>query len=91
MAGRSQGWKVGRAHDLQDSRLAQEFLSSVEEGFSVEVALAAVFRAMDVRRCRWPARTFRVRSTPRHNPTQETLNRLLRPLKLTLGRLEPSN
>jgi hypothetical protein len=30
---------------------------------------------------------------PRHNPTQDTLNRLLRPLKLnlTLAPLEPSN
>jgi hypothetical protein len=34
----------------------------------------------------------RARSTPRHNPTQDTLNRLLRPfkLRLTLAPLEPS-
>ncbi len=39
------------------------------------------------RTCRWQARTFRVRSTQRHNPTQDTLHRLLRPS--TLAPLEP--
>jgi hypothetical protein len=91
MARRSEGWNVGRAHDLQDWKFAREFLSSVEEAFLFRSLSARWFGHGREGRCRWPARTFRVRSPPRHNLTQNTLNRLLRPLTLTLAPLEPSN
>jgi hypothetical protein len=96
MARRSEGWNVGLVHDLQDSKFAREFLSAVEKGFPVQVPLGKIGschgrEGIPREGCRRQARTFRVRSTPRHNPTQDTRNRLLRPLKLALAPLEPSN
>lgn len=54
MARRSEGWNVGLAHDLQDSKVARELLSAVEERLPVEVALGKVVRAMGVKE--FPAR-----------------------------------
>jgi DNA-binding phage protein len=98
MTRQSEDWNVGLAHDLQNPKFARKFLrGAVEEGVSVQVALGKVIRAMGVKEF-----AAKVRMTnpnvlrainPRHNPTQDTLNRLLRPfqLRLTLAPLEPSN
>jgi hypothetical protein len=47
-ASRSEGSKVGLAHDLQDSKVAPELLSAVEERLPVQVALGKVVRARGV-------------------------------------------
>jgi DNA-binding phage protein len=89
MARRSQDWNVGLAQDLRDPEFARELLlGAVEEGVPIQVALGKVVRAMGVKEFAAKVRMASpnvVRAiNPRHNPTQDTLNRLLRPFKLRL-------
>ncbi len=97
MARRSEDWNVGLAQDLRDPEFAREFLlGAVEEGVPVQVALGKVIRAMGVKefaaKVRMASPNVLRAINPRHNPTQDTLNRLLRPfkLRLTLAPIEPS-
>jgi DNA-binding phage protein len=97
MARRTEDWNAGLACDLQDAKFAREFLlGAVEEGVPVQIALGKVIRAMGAKEF---AANVRMASpnvlraiNPRHNPTQDTLNRLLRPLglRLTLAPIQPS-
>jgi DNA-binding phage protein len=94
MARRSKDWNVGLAADLTSKEFAREFLlASVEDGISIQAALAKVIRAMGVKEF---AAEVDMSSPnvlraidPRHNPTQATLNRLLKPfaLRLSLARI----
>ena len=90
MAHRSKDWNVGLAEDLRDPEFAREFLlAAIEEGVSVQRALSKVVRAMGVQEfaalvCMAGPNVLRA-IHPRHNPTQETLNRLLRPFRLRLS------
>jgi probable addiction module antidote protein len=90
MARRSEDWNVGLAEDLRDQKFAREFLlAAIDEGVPLQVALGKVARAMGVREFAAKVgmaspnllRTF----NPRHNPTQDTLNRLLKPFRLKLS------
>jgi DNA-binding phage protein len=97
MARRSEDWNIGLAHDLRDPEFAREFLlAAADEGVPVQAALGKVIRAMGVKEFATKARMASpnvLRAiNPRHNPTQETLNRLLKPfrLRLTLARIERS-
>ncbi len=95
MARRSRDWNEGLAQDLQDEEFARVFLlAAMEEGVPIQHALGKVIRAMGVKEF---AEKVRMASPnvlraihPRHNPTQDTLNRLLRPfrLRLSLARLD---
>ena len=97
MARRSKDWNIGLAEDLRNPEFAREFLmASIEEGVPIQAALAKVIRAIGVKEF---ATKVRIASPnvlraigPQHNPTQETLNRLLRPfkLRLSLSRIEGS-
>ncbi|HEY7556294.1 MAG TPA: hypothetical protein VIH18_15950 [Candidatus Binatia bacterium] len=90
MARRSKDWNVGLAQDLRDSRFAREFLlAAIEEGVSIQIALGKVIRAIGIKEF---SEKIGIASpnilraiNPRHNPTQETLNRLLKPFKLKLS------
>ena len=94
MARRSKDWNVGLAADLGSKEFAREFLlASVEEGVSIQAALAKAIRAMGVKEF---AEEVDMSSPnvlraidPHHNPTQTTLNRLLKPfaLRLSLSRI----
>ena len=89
MARRSEDWNIGLARDLRDPEFAREFLlGAVEEGVPVQVALGKVIRAMGVKefsaKVRMASPNLVRAINPRHNPTQDTLNRLLRPFKLRL-------
>jgi len=87
---RSTDWNVGLAEDLRHRTFAREFLlGAIDEGVSIQVALGKVIRAMGVKQFAAsvdmvPANVLRAIS-PRHNPTQELLNRLLRPFRLRLS------
>ena len=91
MARRSRDWNEGLAEDLRDPEFARGFLiAAIEEGITVQQALGKVIRLMGVSEF---ARKIGVASSnvlrainPRHNPTQNTLNRMLEPfgLRLTL-------
>ena len=97
MARRSEDWNIGLARDLRDPEFAREFLlGAVEEGVPVQVALGKVIRATGVKefseKVRMASPNLLRAINPRHNPTQDTLNRLLRPfkLRLTLAPIQPS-
>lgn len=87
---RSKDWNSGLAEDLRDPEFAREFLyAASEEGVSIQQALGKVIRAMGVKEF---AAKVGIASpnvlraiNPRHNLTQETLNRLLKPFGLKLG------
>jgi DNA-binding phage protein len=78
------------AQDLRDSAFAREFLlASIDEGVDLQIALGKVIRAIGVKEF---ATKIQMASPnvlraihPRHNPTQDTLNRLLKPFRLRLS------
>lgn len=89
MARRGEDWNSGLARDLRNREFAREFLlGAIEEGVPIQVALAKVIRAMGVKefaaKVRMASPNVLRAINPRHNPTQDTLNRLLRPFKLRL-------
>ena len=95
MARRSSDWNVGLAEDLKDREFAREFLlAAIDEGVPIQVALGKVIRAMGVKefaaKVRMASPNLLRAINPRHNPTQATLDRLLKPfrLKLSLARLD---
>lgn len=97
MARRSRDWNVGLAEDLRDPVFAREFLlASIDEGVPLQLALGKVIRAMGVKefaaKVHMASPNVLRAIAPRHNPTQETLNRLLKPfrLRLSLAPIEPS-
>lgn len=90
MARRSKDWNEGLAEDLQDPVFAREFLvAAVDEGVPLKVALAKVIRATGVKE--FSERVGMASSNvlraihSRHNATQETLERLLKPFGLRIG------
>ncbi|HEX7839649.1 MAG TPA: hypothetical protein VF469_19370 [Kofleriaceae bacterium] len=95
MAKRSADWNEGLAKDLRDPEFAREFLlAAVAEGIAVQKALGKVIRAMGVKEyaamtgIASPNVLRAIRSG--HNPTQATLDRMLRPfgLKLSVALIE---
>jgi DNA-binding phage protein len=90
MARRSRDWNEGLAEDLQDPKFVREFLVAViDEGVPLQLALAKVVRAMGVRefaaKIGMASPNLLRAIDARHNPTQATLNRLLRPFGLMVG------
>ena len=79
-----QDWNEGLAQDHRDEEFARSFLlTAMDEGVPIQHALGKVTRAMGVKEF---AEKVQMASPnvlrtihPRHNPTQDTLNRLLRP------------
>lgn len=95
MPRRRKDWNAGLAQDLRDPEFAREFLlAAIEEGVPLQVALAKVVRATGVKefaaKVRMASPNLLRAINPRHNPTQKTLDRLLRPLglKLSLARID---
>ncbi len=90
MARRSRDWNKDLALDLRDAEFAREFLlAAIDEGVSVQRALGKVVRAIGVKefaaKVRMASPNVLRAIHPRHNPTQETLNRLLKPFRLRLS------
>ena len=87
MARRSEDWNVGLAKDLRNPAFAREFLlAAIDEGVDLQLALGKVIRAMGVKefaaRVRMASPNVLRAINPRHSPTQDTINRLLKPFKL---------
>ena len=90
MARRSKDWNEGLAEDLQNPEFARQFLiAAVEDGVPLKLALAKVVRAMGVKEFSegiGMASSNVLRAIhPRHNPTQETIERFLKPFGLRIG------
>lgn len=90
MTRRSKDWNEGLAQDLQNPEFVREFLlSAVEEGVSLQLALGKVVRSHGVKefasRVGMASSNLQRAIDPKHNPTQDTLNRLLEPFGLKLS------
>ena len=90
MARRHRDWNVGLAEDLRDPEFVREFwLGALDEGVPLQVALGNVVRAMGVKefaaKVGMASPNLLRTLNPRHNPTQDTLNRILKPLRLKLS------
>ena len=90
VARRSEDWNVGLAKDLRDAAFAREFLlAAIDEGVDLQLALGKVIRAMGVKefaaKVRMAGPNVLRAINPSHNPTQDTLNRLLKPFRLRLS------
>lgn len=90
MARRSSDWNEGLANDLKNPRFAQEFFrASLEEGLPLQVVLAKVIRAYGVKefasKVNLPCSNVIRAISPRHNPTLDTMNRLLKPFALEVS------
>ena len=90
MARRSKDWNVGLAQDLRDPRFARDFLlAGIEDGVSIQIALGKVIRAIGIKefsaKIGIASPNILRAINPRHNPTQDTLNRMLKPFKLKLS------
>ncbi len=90
MARRSEDWHIDLAARLRSRNFARAFLlAAIDEGLTVQQALAKVIRAIGI--TEFAAQVHMARPNvqraihPRHNPTQETLNRLLAPFRLRLS------
>ena len=75
---------------LDTLAFAREFLlASIDEGVDLQLALGKVIRAMGVKefaaKVHMASPNVLRAINPRHNPTQDTLNRLLKPFKLRLS------
>ena len=70
-------------------------MAAIDEGVPLQLALAKVVRAMGVKefatKVRMASPNLLRALDARHNPTQDTLNRLLKPfrLKLSLAPIDP--
>ncbi|MCC6484066.1 MAG: transcriptional regulator [Armatimonadetes bacterium] len=90
MGRRSRDWNEGLAEDLRDRQFAGEFVrAAIEEGASVQAALGKVVRAYGLTEyaslAGMAAPNVSRAINPRHNPTLDTLNRLLAPIHLRLS------
>lgn len=90
MPTRSRDWSEHVSQELKDLDYAQGFLSELlDEGDDLQTALGRLIRLYGVKEY---AKLVKLESSavqraidPKHNPTKETLEKLLAPLKLELG------
>lgn len=90
MPTRSHDWSEGVSKELRDTGYAQSFLLELlEEGDDLQTALGRLIRLYGVKEyaglvdMEEPAIQRAI--NPEHNPTKETLEKILAPLKLSLG------
>jgi DNA-binding phage protein len=90
MTRRTRDWDEGLAEDLKDPYFAKEFLvAAVEEEISLQEALAKVIKCYGIKefakKINMPSSNLSRALDQRHNPTQETINKLLKPFGLIIG------
>ena len=90
MAKRAKDWNEGLAKDLKNSAFAKQFIkAALDEGLPVQEVMGKVIRAYGIKefskRTKISSPNLLRAINPRHNPTQETLNRLLQPFGLRLS------
>lgn len=90
MPTRNSDWSESVAKDLRDVSYAQSFLLELlEEGDDLQTALGRLIRLYGVkeyaRRAKMDEPAIQRAINPKHNPTKQTLEKLLVPLKLGLG------
>lgn len=96
MPRRSVDWNIGLAEDLKDPEFAREFITAAisEEELPPQLVLRKVILTYGLkefsRRVKMPSSNISRVLNPKHNPTVETLNRLLKPfgLRLVVARIK---
>jgi DNA-binding phage protein len=89
MPKRSKDWNEALAKELRRPKFAREFiLAAMDEGISIQEVLGKTIRAYGVKefaeRAGIPAPNVLRAINPKHNPTQDTLEKLLKPWGLCL-------
>lgn len=89
MTRRSKDWNEGLAKDLQDPKFACEFiLASLDEGIPLQVALGKMIKSYGIiefaKKAKMASPNLLRAIHPKHNLTQQTLNRLLSVFDLKL-------
>lgn len=90
MPTRSIDWNIEVAKDLRDKEYAQIFLLGLlEEGDDLQTALGRLIRIYGVKEyaelAQMEESAIQRAVNPKHNPTKDTLEKILAPLKLSLG------
>lgn len=90
MPTRTSDWNEEISKDLRGIGYAQSFLLALlEEGDDLQTALGRLIRLYGVKeyaqRVQMEESAIKRAINPRHNPTKGTLEKLLAPLKLSLG------
>ena len=90
MVRRAKDWDEHMLEDLNDPAFASELmLAGVENGMTLRQALGDIIRGIGVKefasKVGMPGPHVVRAVDPTHNPTEETLERLLRPFGLRLG------
>ena len=90
MPTRSSDWSEDVSKELRDTRYAQSFLTELlEEGDDLQTALGRLIRLYGVKEyaqlVKIDESAIQRAINPNHNPTKGTLEKLLAPLKLSLG------
>ena len=89
MARRSVDWNEELAKKLRNLKYAQGFiLACIEEEIPLQIALGKVIRAHGIKefstKTKIPSPNILRAINPKHNPSQATLEKLLKPFKLKL-------
>ena len=90
MPRRSKDWNQSLSRDLRNAEFAKQFIcGAIDEGLPLQLVLAKVIRAYGIqefaKKIKMAAPNVLRSLDPRHNPTLETLNRLLRPFGLRVS------
>jgi DNA-binding phage protein len=90
MPTRSHDWNEDVAKELNDTSYAQTFLLALlEEGDDLQTALGRLIRLYGVKEyaalVKMDEPAIQRAINPEHNPTKDTLEKILAPLKLSLG------
>ncbi len=90
MARRTRDWNKGLAHDFKDSSFVREFVNAaLDEGVSIQEVLRKLVDVVGLketsRKTNMPSPNILRALNPKHNPTLDTLNKILRPFGLKLS------
>ena len=89
MARRSINWNENLSKKLRDLKYSQGFIiASLEEGIPLQLALGKTIRAYGIKefstKTKIPSSNILRAINPKHNPSQSTLEKLLKPFSLKL-------
>lgn len=89
MSPRTIDWNIGLAKNLRNNKFARLFIeAALDEGMPIQFILSKVVRAYGVKefaaKIKMPSSNLLRSINPKHNPTIETVNKILKPFSLVL-------
>ncbi len=90
MARRTQDWNKGLANDFKDTTFVRAFINAaLDEGIPIQQVLRKLVDVVGLKetskKTKIPSPNLVRALNPKHNPTLDTLNRILRPFGLKLS------